>query len=103
MGDSIDDVIKSLEDDSINLFKWFLDKQMKENRDKCRLITSKRSCRNLKIGNINIENSTCKKLLGVKVDNKLNFNEHLDEIIEKTSRKVRALSRIFPFMDLTKR
>ena len=103
MGDSIDDVIKSLKDDSINLFKWFLDKQMKENRDKCRLITSKRSCMNLKIRNINIDNSTCKKLLGVKVDNKLNFNEHLDEIIKKASRKVRTLSRIFPFMDLTKR
>ena len=30
LGDSIDDVIKSLEDDSINLFKWFLDNQMKK-------------------------------------------------------------------------
>ena len=26
LGDSIDNVIKSLEDDSINLFKWSLDK-----------------------------------------------------------------------------
>ena len=25
LGDSIDDVIESLEDDSINLFNWFLD------------------------------------------------------------------------------
>ena len=59
---------------------------------------------NLKTGNINIENSTCEKLLGVKVDNKLNFNEHLDEIIKKAgSRKVSALSRIFTFMDLMKR
>ena len=58
---------------------------------------------NLKIGNINIENSACEKLLGVKVDNKLNFNEHLDGIIKKASRKVSTLSRIFPFMDLTKR
>ena len=57
---------------------------------------------NLKIGNINIENSACEKLLGVKVDNKLNFNEHLDRIIKKASRKVSTLSRIFPFMDLTK-
>ena len=56
---------------------------------------------NLKIGNINIENSACEKLLGVKVDNKLNFNEHLDRIIKKASRKVSTLSRIFPFMDLT--
>ena len=58
---------------------------------------------NLKIGNINIENSACEKLLGVKVDNKLNFNEHLDRIIKKASRKVSTLSRIFPFIDLTKR
>ena len=59
---------------------------------------------NLKTGNINIENSMCEKLLGVKADNKLNFNEHLDGIIKKAgSRKVSALSRIFTFMDLMKR
>ena len=80
-GDSMDDVIKSLEDNSINFFKWFLDNQMKVNSDKCHLIISKQSCTNLKIGNINIEKSTCEKLLGVKVDNKLNFSEHLDGII----------------------
>ena len=74
---------------------------MKANSDKCHLI--KQSCVNRKIRNINIENSTCEKLLGIKVDNKLNFNEHLDGIIKKASRKVSALSRIFPFMDLTKR
>ena len=101
--DSINDVIKSLEDDSVNLFKWFLDNQMKSNSDKCHLVTSKQSCMNLKIGNINIENSTCEKLLGVKVDKKLNFNEHLDGIIKKAGRKVSALSWIFPFMGLTKR
>ena len=42
LGDNIDDIIKSLEDDSINLFKWFLDNQMKANCDKCHLITSKK-------------------------------------------------------------
>ena len=78
---------------------------MKANSDKCHLfITSKQSCMNLKTGNINIENSMCEKLLGVKADNKLNFNEHLDGIIKKAgSRKVSALSRIFTFMDLMKR
>ena len=103
LGDSIDDVFKSLEDDSINLLKWFLDNQMKAKSDKCHLITSKQNCMNLKLGNMNIENSNCEKLLGVKVDNKVNFNEHLDRIIKKVSRKVSALTRIFPFMDLTKR
>ena len=103
LGDSIDDVIKSLEDDSITLFKWLQDNQMKANNDKYHLITSKQSCMNLKIGNINIENSTCEKLLGVEVDNNLNFIEHLDGIIKKAGRKVGDLSRIFLFMDLTKR
>ena len=63
---------------------------------------------NLKIRNINIENSACEKLLGIYqitkiLDNKLNFNGHLDGIIKNVSRKVSVLSRIFPCMDLTKR
>ena len=103
LGDSIDDVIKSLEDDSINFFKWFLYNQIKANSDKCHLITSKQSCMNLKTGNINIENSACKKLLGVNIDNKLNFIEHLDGIIKKESCKTSPLPTIFFFMDLTKR
>ena len=48
-------------------------------------ITSKQSCVNLKLGNINIENSTCEKLRGVKADNKISFNEHLNGIIIKKS------------------
>ena len=103
LGDSIDDVIKSLEDDSINFFKWFLYNQIKANSDKCHLITSKQSCMNLIIGNINIENSACEKLLGVNIDNKLNFIEHLDRIIKKESCKTSPLPTIFFFMDLTKR
>ena len=53
--------------------------------------------------NINNENSTCEKLLGVKIDNKLNFSGYLDGIIKKASRIVSASSRTFPFMYLTKR
>ena len=99
-GDSADDIIKSLEDDYINFFKWFLDNQIKGNSSKCHFVTSKQSCMNLKIGNINTENSTCEKLLVVKEDNKLNFNEHLNEIIKKATRKVSSLCRIFLFFGL---
>ena len=60
-GDGIDDAIKSLEGDFINLLKCLLDNQIKANSDKCHLITSKQSCMNQKIGNINTENSTCEK------------------------------------------
>ena len=47
LGHSIDDVIISLQEDCIILFKWFLDNQMKENCDKCHLNTSKQGCMNL--------------------------------------------------------
>ena len=84
--DSVDYVIKLLENHSINLFQWFLDSQIKRNSDRCDLITSKQSCMNLKTRNINIENSACEKLLGVKVNKKLNFNEHLYGIIKNVIR-----------------
>ena len=92
LGDSMDDVIKSPEDDTINLFKWFQDNQMKANSDKCYWWAKLHESKYREY----IENSTCEKLLGVKVDNKLSFNEHLDGIIKKESGKVSALSRIFP-------
>ena len=85
--------------------KWFLDNKMKANSDKCLLITRKQSCLNLKIGNINIKISTCENCQELQKfrNYKLNFNEQLDGINKKASRKVSVLSRIFPFMDLTKR
>ena len=38
--DSIEDVIRILENDSIKLFKWFSDSMMKANKDTCHLIVS---------------------------------------------------------------
>ena len=46
---------------------------------------------------------SCEKLLRIKVDSRLNFNEHLDGIIKKASRLINALSRITPFMNISKR
>ena len=48
-GDSKNAIIKSLKDEFINAFKWFLDNEMKANSNKCHLFTSKQSCMNLKI------------------------------------------------------
>ena len=54
--------------------------------------------------NIEIENSNCeRRLLGVQIDSKLNFKEYLDGLIKKASRKINALSRIAPYMDIGKR
>ena len=35
----------------------------------------------VRIGDTEIKNSEIEKLLGIKVDSKLNFNEHLNDIL----------------------
>ena len=101
--DTTDEVIKRLETASVKLFKWLADNQMKANRDKCHLIVSKNENISMHIGPFEIKNTNCEKLLGIKVDSRLNFNEHLDGIIKKASRKINALSRITPFMNISKK
>ena len=76
---------------------------MKANKDKCHLIVSSNEHLSIKLDNIEIENSNCEKLLGVKIHSKLNFKEHLDGIIKKASRKINALSRIAPYINIGKR
>ena len=46
---------------------------------------------------INLGEMKIEKLLGMKVDTKLNVNEHLNDMI---NRKVNALSRVVPYMSL---
>ena len=70
---SIDEVINMLENDSIQLFKWFSDNQMQANKDKCHLIVSNNAKVSMKTDSIEVENSHCEKLLGVKVDRELKF------------------------------
>ena len=101
--DSIDDVIRKLESVSSKLFKWFSDNEMKANKDKCHFITSKNISATISIDNTNIKNSECEKILGIKVDGNLNFNEHLHGIIKIASRKVNALSRVVHYMNIPQR
>ena len=100
--DSIEDVTRILENDSINLFKWFSDNMMKVNKDKCHFIVSSNEHVSMELDNIEIEKSNCKRLLGIKIDSKLNFREHLDRIIKKASRKISTLSRIASYMNIVK-
>ena len=41
-----------------------------------------------KIGELDVKNSREKKLLGVKIDSKLSFKNHVSFLYEKTSQKL---------------
>ena len=102
-GNSPDDVLESLKNNSTKLFEWFSLNQMKANPDKCHLLMSTKTPATLKIGDNSISNSDCKKPLGVKIDSKLNFNIHLDTILKKASQKIHVLAKITPYMSINKR
>ena len=102
--ESIDQVIPRLEETAKSLSKWFSDNQMKANPGKCHLLLNN-SCKKNKInvGEFEIESSTQEKLLGITIDNNLNFASHVENLCKNASRKVHALARISPFMSLTKK
>ena len=102
-GQNIDNVIRTLENDSVRLFKWFSNNQMKANKDKCHPLLSNKERVTMKIGETEIKSSNCEKLLGIKIDNNLTFNEHLNHIIDKASHKTNALSRVAPYMNESKK
>ena len=76
----------SLKEASDELFYWFADNQMKANPDKCHLLTSSSDKVSICVDNYNIKSSKCEKLLGTKIDNKLNFNTMLMRYVRKQDR-----------------
>ena len=50
-----------------------------------------------------LENSNSQKLLGVAIDRKLDFNEHVTILCDKASKKIQALARIFPYIPQTQK
>ena len=76
---------------------------MKANISKCHLLVSKIDEVTIRIGDTEIRNSEYKKLLGIKVDTKVNFNEHLNDLISKASWKLNPLSSVVPYMNLSKK
>ena len=79
------------------MFNWFKNDRLKSNNDKCHVLVSTNKPVVIKMY------SKCEKLLGVKTDVNLNFNNHLTDLRKKASRKISALARATPFMGLSKR
>ena len=48
-----------------------------------------------------LENSDSQKLLGVTIDRKLNFKEHVTNLCDKASKQIQTLARIFLYMPQT--
>ena len=49
-----------------------------------------------------IKASKSVKLLGITIDNKLNFNEHVTKVCDKVSQKLHILARVATYINTNK-
>ena len=101
--DAKEEVISSLQSSSKKLFQWLSDNQMWGNTEKCHLIMITDQSANFQLGGSLIERSDCEKMLGVKIDYKLNFDEHVKTLCSKANNKLRALARATPYTSVEKK
>ena len=83
MNKDIDDVLNTLVNDTNILKDWFRNNYFLLNNDKCNLlITNHDEDISLILGNEIITGKKWVKLLGIKVDNKLDFSGHVSRICQ---------------------
>ena len=102
-GNNVSDVRNKMENALQVLIQWFNNNSMKVNPDKFQVIffDRKNSCANeyLMINNIKIVHQPTVKLLGMYIDCKLNFDEHVREICRKAGFKLNVLARLSKTLD----
>ena len=76
---------------------------MKANPDNCHFLSSLDMNTEISVSSLGIKNAYSQKLLGVTVDFKLNFHDHVSNLCKKVSAKVGALARVSPLMLLNQR
>ena len=76
---------------------------MKGNSDKYHFLVSTSQEVILNVNNFKIKIRYCEKILGVKFDSKLRFDQHITDLCRRPSRKIHALATVTPFMNLSKR
>ena len=80
-------MISKLENDSKILLNWIKKNGLKANPDKFHLLTNAtENSQSIRVENYDISNSKSEKLMGVIIDNKLDFTEHVSKICKTASK-----------------
>lgn len=82
---SLDSFIKKLELSTNKLFQWFRENHRKANADKCHLVLICNTNITAKVEDFNTKHSMEEKVLGIKFDSKLSFENYVSCLWTKTS------------------
>ena len=103
----LSEVISSIQHDGNISTKWFTDNGMAANPDKFQCILLSRNKLDVQDitlkGDAVIKSENHVKVLGVTIDNKLDFSEHTALMCRKAARQLNALSRISRFLNVSSR
>ena len=93
---NLNDLMINLEHDSAMAISWFKYNYMKLNEEKCHLLIFGHRYEHIwaKIGETRRWENNNVMLLGVKINNNLNFNKHISTVCSKTASKLAALTRL---------
>ena len=92
-------VAQNLENASDKLLIWFTNNKMQANPDKYHFLLTGKNELTLNINHIQIKSSKEEKLLGITIDNKLTFQTHVNNLCNKVSQKLNALTRIASYIN----
>ena len=92
---NLGEVLEVLERECETTINWFKEDNMIVNQDKFKtmIITSNKEQNNtsVKINGVDITPESSVKLLGIEVDNKLNFEKHISTLCNKASNQLNAI------------
>ena len=84
---NVENLLSNLERETSILLEWFKFNEMKLNEDKCHLLVANQSeDKSIRLGKETVVSSRSVELLGVKIDEHLNFNEHIKKLCKKATR-----------------
>ena len=99
----LDSVIFKLQKNTEKFFRWFYNNNLISNAEKCNLIASTKKNLEIQVSSCLIRNADSVKLLGIHLNNDLNFDYHVIQLCKKASKELHALARIAKYIDINKR
>ena len=96
--ENIQNLLKTLENETNLILDWFRKNEMKPNDDKCHLIVCNQEQLSVTVGNESISSSDSVELLGITIDKNLNFTEHVSNLCKRGNQKLHALARISKYL-----
>ena len=95
-------VLNKIKDKAGSVFNWFSANYFKANPKKSHFLLTSNEQVSLNLDNLIIKTSKFEKLLVIKIDHFLTFNEHVSKLCKKASQKLHSIARISSYLNKNK-